>query len=58
MDDYENKDDFSLFVQYNNLEFNNTCTIDYFLLAFWCVSKISNVSSQALIDLTQENKIA
>ena len=40
------------------IEFNNTCTIDYFLLAFWCVSKISNVSSQALIDLTQENKIA
>ena len=57
-DDYENENEFFRYLQYNNLEFNNTCTIDYFLLAFWSVSKISNASSQSLKNLTQENKIA
>ena len=33
---------------YKNLKIQNTCTIDYFLLAIWCSSLISNTFMKAL----------
>jgi hypothetical protein len=55
-DDLNN--DYSLYKQYNNLEFMNTCTIDYFLFAIWCVSKVSSESIKCLNILANENQIA
>ena len=40
--DFDTNDEFAMCLEFRNLEFNQTCTIDYFLLAFWCTSKISN----------------
>ena len=36
----------------------NTCTIDYFLFAIWCVSKVSSESIKCLNILANENQIA
>ena len=40
-EDFESQNDFSKCSEYRNLTFNNTCTIDYFLLGMWSISKVS-----------------
>ena len=49
--DFLNDSEFYKYSEYKNLKFDNTCTIDYFLLAFWAISKISkNPLTKTLID--------
>jgi hypothetical protein len=43
--DFFTKSDFSKYFDYRNIVFNNTCTIDYFLLGMWCISKLSSCTS-------------
>jgi hypothetical protein len=51
-EDYGSQEDYDKHIEYSNVRFNNTCSIDYFLFALWASSKISQSFSTALNECT------
>ena len=55
--DVFSSEEFSTLSEYRNLVYEDTCTIDYFLLALWAISKLSNEILPA-VQLNVDNKVA
>ena len=55
--DFFSSEEFSTLSEYANLVYEDTCTIDYFLLALWAITKLSKEVLPA-VELNMENKVA